>query len=276
MNYLSPINACIEPIREEAQNAISLYDIDFNFITGRTIWCRYCSEIRKIAEFKRLCDECDRTALKSSTDHEYECPFGLMEAVVHIPLKNGMMHAIIGKRRSKSGEYAMAKLLKVKTKKPIDLDLMMKAYMDIPLSGQDDFEKHIRALRAALLDLRDKGRLKSFESETVLQTIRVMKERGLMRCLELYPLLYRSIPSINKIYWEVCGEPFCDFVRGRKMTLAEDRLTNSDDSIKEIAKNLGYNYMYFQTLFKRLCTVTPAEFRKTGFHGAFHPLYLPF
>ena len=55
------------------------------------------------------------------------------------------------------------------------------------------------------------------------------------------------------------------------MTLAEDRLTNSDDSIKEIAKNLDYNYMYFQTLFKRLCTVTPAEFRKMGFHGAFHP-----
>lgn len=102
-----------------------------------------------------------------------------------------------------------------------------------------------------------------------------MRQLGPFRCFDLYPLLYWSESTIKRAFQNTCKERFSDFIRERKLVWAEDLLTNSDDSIMEIAKQLNYDYMYFQTLFKDLCSISPSDFRQHGFDGD-HPLHLPF
>lgn len=276
MSYLSPINTRIEPILVAAKSAACLYNNDYDPVTSRKFQCRYCGFIRKIKELRELCDNCDRAALTSDTDHEYDCPFGLREAVIHLPLKNGMMHAIMGKRRPKTEELASERLQEAIARGvQLNYSQMMDAYREIPLSERDDFEEQRISLAGALQSLRDEGWLDSFENETILQAIGIMRKSASLRCADLIELLNWSESSLNRLFWKYCNERFCDFITERKMVFAEDRLTNSDDSIMQIADDLDYNYMYFQTLFKNHCSITPLEFRRNGFRGH-HPPRLPF
>lgn len=289
MSYLNAINDRIELVHKISKTAICLYDSHFNQITYRDFRCGYCRAARKILRSK--CDKCDAIALKSTYDHEYVCPMGLKETVVHLPLKTGMAHAIMGKYRHADDAPPKEILRDLIAKgNPLDLGLMLAEYEKVPIVEHDEIKSHEKLLLGELKALRDGNHLRSFENEVVLQTIKAMRQtdsispidairqpdRILRLCIEICDLLPWCRQTIERAIRDACEERFSDFVRERNMVFAEDLLSNSDMSIKDIARTLGYDFMYFQTLFKALCNVTPKKFRKNGFRGLPHPPHLPF
>jgi AraC-like DNA-binding protein len=58
------------------------------------------------------------------------------------------------------------------------------------------------------------------------------------------------------------GKTTQEHIHYHLLELAKDRLLGSDDSVKEIAHSLGFEYPhYFSNLFKRKMGVSPSEFR---------------
>jgi AraC-like DNA-binding protein len=62
---------------------------------------------------------------------------------------------------------------------------------------------------------------------------------------------------------ETVGSTPLDYLRQWRMLLAQDRLSNADVSVSQIAVELGYeSESAFSTAFKRVLNVSPRDFRR--------------
>lgn len=68
--------------------------------------------------------------------------------------------------------------------------------------------------------------------------------------------------NFRKLFKEYTGLSPAKYIQEVRFSKTKEALTNSDRSIKEIAYDMGFdNYEYFFTAFRRLCGMTPAEYR---------------
>lgn len=279
MSYLVPINIGIEPISKAAKSSLCLYNSVGGIVTFRTFPCPYCNQFRRIEALARQCIQCDSAALCSTDDHEYDCPFGLKESVVHHRLKNGMAHAILGKYRRKIDLSAEQKVFEIARKYSLDPESMLEKYKKVPILERDESEACRHDIQKVLEELDRENHLESFGNEAILQTIAAMCHEPKIiswKFKDYGPYVFWCRQQLERIVRKVCDERLSDFIRERTLIFAEDRLTNSDDSIQEIAKYLGRDHMYFQTLFRKYCLMTPKHFRDNGFGDRPHPPELPF
>lgn len=81
---------------------------------------------------------------------------------------------------------------------------------------------------------------------------------------EMAELAYISASRFHTVYRTVFGiSPMDDLIHARIDT-AKNRLCNSDESIRQLAADLGYrNVTHFCRQFKKITGLTPMEFRKT-------------
>lgn len=69
---------------------------------------------------------------------------------------------------------------------------------------------------------------------------------------------------ISKMFKEKLGMNYIDFLTECRIERAKKMLTDRDKSIKEITLEVGYHDPnYFSKVFKKVCHVTPREYRKT-------------
>lgn len=69
---------------------------------------------------------------------------------------------------------------------------------------------------------------------------------------------------ISKMFKEELGINYIDFLTECRIEKAKKLLADSDKSIKEISLEVGYHEPnYFSKVFKKMCNVTPREYRKT-------------
>lgn len=286
MNYLSPINACLEQLWADSFAGFTLLNAQFQCITHRGCQNKFCSQIRRIGSLNEECENCDRIALMSRTDHEYDCPWGLKESVLHIPLKDGTVHAIVGKYRRPNDERATERLHDAIRSHKLNETELLAAYRARPALTRLQSERVCRTLKEDLIKLDKRLYLRSFGDPTILQTIELlhdgMNAKDLEKCFSVRycPALYRKLGwtrrPLNDLFWDLCGEAFSEFVRERRLVFAEHQLTNTNNSIHRIAHRLCYNDAYFTAFFHRYCAISPREFRAHGFIGVPHPLRLPF
>ncbi|HEX7057984.1 MAG TPA: response regulator [Bacilli bacterium] len=68
---------------------------------------------------------------------------------------------------------------------------------------------------------------------------------------------------ISKIFKEQIGINYIDFLTESRIEKAKNLLANSELSLKEITYQIGYNDPnYFSRVFKKVCGVSPTEYRK--------------
>ncbi len=69
---------------------------------------------------------------------------------------------------------------------------------------------------------------------------------------------------ISKMFKEKLGVNYIDFLTECRIEKAKKMLADPDKSIKEITLEIGYHEPnYFSKVFKKMCNVTPREYRKT-------------
>lgn len=72
-----------------------------------------------------------------------------------------------------------------------------------------------------------------------------------------------STNYLRELFREVCGESLSAHIVSRRLGLARELLTTTDQPVKDVAIASGFaNYNYFFTLFKRRIGKTPNEFRR--------------
>ena len=63
------------------------------------------------------------------------------------------------------------------------------------------------------------------------------------------------------------GDSIAAHIKNHRMEYAAARLLESDDSISEIAKSVGYeSHSKFSAEFRKMYDVSPAAYRKAGKH----------
>ncbi|MFV0362397.1 MAG: response regulator [Suipraeoptans sp.] len=70
---------------------------------------------------------------------------------------------------------------------------------------------------------------------------------------------------LSKLFKEIEGINYIEYITNIRMEFAKDKLMNTDNSIKEICHESGYsNPNYFSRIFKKSVGATPSEFREKG------------
>jgi AraC-like DNA-binding protein len=83
-----------------------------------------------------------------------------------------------------------------------------------------------------------------------------------LRISELSALVGMSPSHFIRTFKKVMGKSPIDWVRHERIHHAQRRLAESEDSMKQIARQVGYNdQFYFSRDFKNLVGVTPTDYR---------------
>ena len=284
MNYLLPLNACLENHWAKSHAGFTLFNARFHCITHRGCQNPVCRQLRRIKDLDRRCKACDDAALGGAVDHEYDCPWGMKEYVLHLPLDREAAHVIVGKYRRAGDEKAKGRFLSAIYAYHLDEKRLLADYNALPSLTQSESETLCRSLKAELMRLGKERYLQSFENEIALQTIEIlhaeMNDRNIpaitRACRDLSFKLGMSKRSLDNLFSDLCGKSFFGFIRERLLVFAEHQLTNTKQEVKEIARKLNHHEIYFNALFERLCSLPPGKFREQGFAGLLHSLELPF
>jgi len=88
-------------------------------------------------------------------------------------------------------------------------------------------------------------------------------EKGLPTAAQCAEHVNLSPNYLSDLLRKETGKTTQDHIHAHLLEIAKDRLLGSNDSIKEIAHSMGFEYPnYFSTLFKKKTGVSPSEFRK--------------
>ena len=105
--------------------------------------------------------------------------------------------------------------------------------------------------------------------ETVHRVHEFLTQNLDKRCTieELSKAFLMNPSTLKEIFKAVYGDSLAAHIKNHRMEYAAARLLESDDSIAEIAKSVGYeSHSKFSAEFRKMYDVSPAAYRKSGKH----------
>jgi len=126
---------------------------------------------------------------------------------------------------------------------------------------QHNISKHIQPLKKTEKD-------KKFEEILEWIRINVATDISVTRISDRFS--YNS-DYLSRVFKQKTGMNLQEYVHNIKVVKAKAMLLNSNDTVKEIAYNLGFNdEKYFMKVFKEHENLTPTQFRNAYFHTHFN------
>ena len=84
---------------------------------------------------------------------------------------------------------------------------------------------------------------------------------------ELAKAYFINFTYCSELFKKVTGRNFTEYLAHRRIEKACELLRGTDETIKEIALQVGYNdYSYFTRIFKKYMAITPARYKTGGVH----------
>lgn len=134
---------------------------------------------------------------------------------------------------------------------------MLRSYTARQLTYQ--FEK---ILKAAFCDLK---KVDITENDMVLKVIAFIRENYArdISLSEAAELCNVSAEYLSRLFQQETGAKFTAFLQNFRISIAKRMLLDSKKKVYEVAEAVGYHdQKYFVSVFKKLCGMTPSEFRK--------------
>lgn len=125
----------------------------------------------------------------------------------------------------------------------------------------DQLAAHLHALNAKASEPAQRGALQKWRMKRVMAFI----EENIADSLSLADLARAS--GLSRMYFAACfraatGIKPHDYVLRRRVELAKDKLEKTDESIVNVALNVGFQTQaHFTTVFKRMTGTTPGRWR---------------
>ena len=130
---------------------------------------------------------------------------------------------------------------------------------------------HVNAAIAAIIAMAFERRLSDPDSirpelpmpvQKALEKMRLYFHQSL-RVSELAQLANMSESHFSRQFKAAIGTSPIDWLRRERINQAKRRLIESDDAVKEIARQVGYSdQFFFSKDFKKMTTLTPTQFRE--------------
>ena len=119
----------------------------------------------------------------------------------------------------------------------------------------------IEAQQQSLNDLQIKKNLKSIHDSRIKKSLEAIENRH-YNISEIAKMIGMSPRNFNRLFTEAVGMSPKEFVILRKMDLAKDLLSQSNQSITDISFEVGYQSLSkFITIFKKHTGLIPTDFR---------------
>ncbi|MCF1586111.1 AraC family transcriptional regulator [Tetragenococcus koreensis] len=132
---------------------------------------------------------------------------------------------------------------------------------------QQLFETLLLLLKSNILQAED-VRVKNNEKLAIVQDIKLHMDKNYAQDFKIKDLENNKQWPINSFYFahkfkEIYGYSPIEYLQRRRVGEAQTLLINTNYSITEIANSVGFNSSaYFSTLFKKLVSLSPKEYRK--------------
>lgn len=84
-----------------------------------------------------------------------------------------------------------------------------------------------------------------------------------IRISDLAVSFYLNASYMSTLIRKKTGKTYTDIIAEKRIDCAKKLLRSTDETVLEVAHMVGYHeYAHFNTLFKRMCGMTPAQYRK--------------
>ena len=229
----------------------------------------FCALIHKSSTCLDICKNSDIERYEEANRTEdvltYECPFGITETIIPI------------KRNGKTVSYLFCSMGIIDrsddeiaeriahTAPQLHYDAVLEAVKAMPHLDKELFEAYHTMLKllAQHIELDD---ITLDAQPTIGQLTKKYIKTNLARKITLADLswnLHCSTVTLTEHFKEEFGITIMDYVTQKRMELAEELLTSTEKSIKEVSILSGFpDVEYFSRCFKKFHDVPPGEWRK--------------
>ena len=256
------ITRIIEDIYILTDISISLLDTNYNLIATCRNRQKYCDTLHSIEKERLNCVRCDRKILdkcRSSKKLEHHiCRSGLYDSAMPL-IKDDTIAGflIMGQVRSEGSPCSPKHLPATDA---YTSEKLSQLYKDIPVISKN----HLKALYDLLPHILFDTAIKLVHDSFVCE-ISDYIDANLQKKLSINHLCSKFFVSKNRLY-EIfennLGNTVTGYINERRIHRAKLLLSETNEPIFKIAEAVGiYNYTYFCKLFKKLCAVTPTQYR---------------
>ena len=256
------INRIIEDISVLTGISINLLDTDYNIITTCSKTQKYCDTLQSIDNGKMYCAQCDRKILdkcRQSKKMEYHiCKSGLYDSAIPL-IKDDIIAGflIMGQIRSSRSPSLPKKLPHADAN---TLEKLSVLYNDIPILSKNRLNALYDLLPYILFD-----NAIQIVHDPFICNISDYIDANLHNNLSINHLCAKFYISKNRLYEAFqnnLNSTVTEYINERRIYHAKILLTNTNEPVFKIAEAVGiYNYTYFCKLFKKLCNITPTQYR---------------
>jgi len=248
-----------------------IYDTELNEVAYSPVrFFGLCSYLRKNPDFDRACRGCDKAAMqkcrRTRAGFLYRCHAGLEEYVAPLCYDEIVVgFVMIGQVSDGSpGEYE--KIQEYLERYNVDLSRCRELYDKLPhhsaeklaaactiMDACSSYIYHKRMLEVRYLDMAQQ--MEKYITDNIAWDLSIehLCEHFAISRAELYQLFHNSFNS-----------SVADFIRSKRIAMAEEMIRTTDQRISEIASIVGfYDYNYFSKIFRKSYGVSPRDYRKT-------------
>ncbi|SJZ67565.1 Ligand-binding sensor domain-containing protein [Pilibacter termitis] len=273
------INNIIEDFSLATSFSAVLCDIQGKEVSSTFNFSSFCQLMRKNPKFHELCRKCDKfgglEAYKTGNASIYRCHAGLTDISLPIITENQLTGFILfGQVEVIDNEISIHPIDTENTDWTKNLELC-KAREKIPQVSIEKVHSSISLLQTiGEYYSKDEAREKikfTAKKKTVnsnhesIQKVTNYIEKNITRKITLNEVadhVYFSPHYLSKLFKKELGSNFISYVNEQKMKQAQALLIETNFTIEQIARNLGYSQTsYFCKIFHDITNDTPTQFR---------------
>ena len=256
------INRIIKDISALAGISINLLDANYNILASCRNTQKYCDTLHSIERERIQCNQCDKKILKkcrqSKKLEHHICRSGLYDSAMPLIKDDTIVgFLIMGQIRSSRSPALPKELPRVDAN---TLEKLSVLYNDIPIISKN----RLNALYDLLPHILFDNAIQIVHDSFICEVSDYIDE-NLQNNLSINHLCSKFFVSKNRLYEAFqsnLNSTVTEYINERRIHRAKILLINTNEPIFKIAESVGiYNYTYFCKLFKKLCGVTPTQYR---------------
>lgn len=248
---------------------IVLYDSDRNILyTYPEKMCKFCETVRTNSTLAKKCIECDNIGFdicdKTRKPYIYECHMSIIEAIAPI-YSNEINIGYLMFGQILRDNHEKVKAVTKKVAKMFELNLSEDMIAEMVVADETYIHSAVNMMSMCANYLYTNEIIRNNPNIFIYQLKEYIKSHldTDISIKNICSHFYISQTKLYKISKENFNMGISDYIRLQRIKKAKKLISNTDNSISEIAESVGIkDTNYFIRIFKQYEGITPLQYRK--------------